>query len=105
MRRCALGELGTGNELVQLALVEPADSVVSADEEYFDLVAEAFARVIDAKSPWTYQHSNGVAKIAAALSANLGFDAGAIREIRVQRSCTIWASSPCRISSSTSRAA
>ncbi len=75
-------QLQTGDELAQLALVEPADSVVSADEAYLDLVAEAFARVIDAKSPWTYQHSNGVAEIAAVLSANLGFDAGSIREIR-----------------------
>ena len=72
----------SGEELAQLALVEPADSVVSADEAYLDLVAEACPRVIDAKSPWTYQQSNAVAEIAAALSANLGFDAGSIREIR-----------------------
>ena len=65
-----------------MALLQPAESVVSVDEEYVDVVAEAFARVIDAKSPWTYQHSNGVAEIAAAISANLGFDAWSIREIR-----------------------
>ncbi len=75
-------ELQRGDELRQVVLVEPADSVVSLDEEYVDVVAEAFARVIDAKSPWTYQHSNGVAEIAAAISANLGFDAWSIREIR-----------------------
>jgi hypothetical protein len=29
-----------------------------ASDDRLDQVAEAFASVIDAKSPWTYQHSN-----------------------------------------------
>ena len=38
------------------------------DEDRLDLVAQAFALVIDAKSPWTFQHSNGVADFSVALA-------------------------------------
>src|SRR6185503_8439258 len=55
-----------GDELQQMASYEPLDTIVVADEEYVDRVAEGFARVIDAKSPWTYCHSTGVADIAQA---------------------------------------
>ena len=40
-----------------LARWVPADRVMVADEARLDLVAEAFARVIDAKSPFTARHS------------------------------------------------
>jgi putative nucleotidyltransferase with HDIG domain len=33
---------------------------------------DAFAEVIDAKSPFTYRHSNGVAEAAVAIGAQLG---------------------------------
>jgi putative nucleotidyltransferase with HDIG domain len=45
-------------------------------------VAEAFARVIDAKSPWTYRHSHGVAEVAVSLGQSLGFAPGDLRELR-----------------------
>lgn len=48
--------------------LEPADRVVIADEERLDKVAEAFAQVIDAKSPYTASHSLGVATIAVGIS-------------------------------------
>ena len=53
-----------------------------ADESQLDRVAEAFARVIDAKSPWTYQHSLGVAETSVAMGRWLGFSS---RELRVLR--------------------
>jgi putative nucleotidyltransferase with HDIG domain len=52
--------------------LEPPDRVLVADPELLDRVAEAFASVVDAKSPYTAQHSAGVATIAAALAELLG---------------------------------
>ncbi len=52
--------------------LEPRDRVLLADEARLDQVAEAFARVIDAKSPYTARHSNGVAAIAVAIGEALG---------------------------------
>ena len=68
--------------LAQIALIEPADRVLTADDDRLDLVAEAFARVIDAKSPWTYEHSNGVARVALEVAGRLGFSDKALRELR-----------------------
>jgi putative nucleotidyltransferase with HDIG domain len=51
---------------------EPQDSVLLADEECLDRVAESFAMVVDAKSPWTYQHSTRVAKIALGVAGQIG---------------------------------
>ncbi len=47
---------------------EPEDAVSIADEDCLDRVAEAFAKVVDAKSPWTYQHSARVAEIAVGIA-------------------------------------
>jgi HD-GYP domain-containing protein (c-di-GMP phosphodiesterase class II) len=65
-----------------VAAVEPADRVLVADDEGLDRIAEAFARVVDAKSPYTGRHSEGVAEIAVALGARLGFDADELRTLR-----------------------
>ena len=43
--------------LDEVGRFEPEDAVLTADEECIDRVAAAFASVVDAKSPWTYQHS------------------------------------------------
>lgn len=75
-------DLATGDSMQDLALFEPADRVVVASEEKLDLVAEAFARVIDAKSPWTYQHSHGVAEVAGAIGHRLGFTPKELRDLR-----------------------
>jgi len=50
-----------------VAGLEPPDRVLLADHGRLDLVAEAFASVIDAKSPYTARHSEGVADIAVSL--------------------------------------
>lgn len=47
---------------------EPADRIRVATEARIDRVAEAFAQVIDAKSPYTATHSAGVAEIAVGLA-------------------------------------
>ncbi|MHB1329413.1 MAG: HD-GYP domain-containing protein [Gemmatimonadales bacterium] len=61
---------------------EPEERVVLADESRVDQVAEAFAIVIDAKSPYTHQHSTGVAAISVELGDRMGFSATEIRELR-----------------------
>jgi putative nucleotidyltransferase with HDIG domain len=61
---------------------EPRDRVLRADDEQLDRVAEAFARVIDAKSPYTASHSAGVATYAQATGAAMGMDAAQQRDLR-----------------------
>lgn len=53
-----------------------------AGEDELDRVSEAFARVIDAKSPWTYKHSNGVADIAQRIGRRFGFSEARLRSLR-----------------------
>jgi hypothetical protein len=48
----------------EVAPWEPADRLLEADEGRLDAIAYAFAGVIDAKSPWTYRHSERVAELA-----------------------------------------
>ncbi len=66
-------------ETPDVAALEPPDRVVRADDARLDRVAEAFASVVDAKSPYTAHHSDAVARIADGLGAALGLD----RETRV----------------------
>ncbi len=74
--------LGDGDERAALLAHEPDDRVERADDERLDRIAEAFARVIDAKSPYTARHSEGVARIAVDVGRELGFDAVALRDLR-----------------------
>jgi HD-GYP domain-containing protein (c-di-GMP phosphodiesterase class II) len=60
--------------------LEPADKTVQLTEERLDLTALAFARVIDAKSPFTYRHSEGVAEVAVAMSRHVGFPEVVVRD-------------------------
>jgi len=50
------GPLEDPRSVPPVARWEPRDRVVIADESRLDRVAEAFARVIDAKSPYTARH-------------------------------------------------
>jgi putative nucleotidyltransferase with HDIG domain len=58
--------------------VEPTDRVELADADRLDRVAEAFASIVDAKSPFTARHSAAVADIADGIAATIGLD-GATR--------------------------
>jgi putative nucleotidyltransferase with HDIG domain len=75
-------ELMQGDELKLMAACAPPDSVAIADDGYLDRVAEGFARVIDAKSPWTYCHSTGVADIAEAIAQSMGYSDAEVRTLR-----------------------
>jgi putative nucleotidyltransferase with HDIG domain len=61
---------------------EPEDRVQHADSERLDRVAEAFALIIDAKSPYTGTHSVGVARIAVSVADVLGYGPRELRDLR-----------------------
>ena len=75
-------DLAEGDSLADVTLFEPPDRVVLATNDRLDRVAEAFARVIDAKSPWTCLHSTGVADLSVRIGRRMGLPDGALREIR-----------------------
>lgn len=66
----------------RVAELEPQELVAPADEARLDRVAEAFARVIDAKSPFTFRHSERVASIAVAIAGELGCSRDELRDMR-----------------------
>jgi HD-GYP domain-containing protein (c-di-GMP phosphodiesterase class II) len=61
---------------------EPADRILHADETRIDLIADAFAGVVDAKSPWTYRHSDRTCVIAMSVADTLGGDEPLLRDLR-----------------------
>jgi HD-GYP domain-containing protein (c-di-GMP phosphodiesterase class II) len=61
---------------------EPADRLLRADESRLDRIAEAFARVIDAKSPFTARHSERVAEVAVGIADVLGLGRERGRDLR-----------------------
>jgi putative nucleotidyltransferase with HDIG domain len=76
------GEVLGPDPASRLSAVEPEEQVVVADEARLDQIAEAFARVIDAKSPYTSRHSHGVAQLAEAIGRTRGFSADERRDLR-----------------------
>ncbi|MGA3066153.1 MAG: HD domain-containing phosphohydrolase [Tepidisphaeraceae bacterium] len=71
-----------GDPRRRVAAFEPEDQVLSADESFLDRIAHGFAQVIDAKSPWTFRHSEGVAAISAGVAGVIGFDRHQVRTIQ-----------------------
>jgi len=70
------------NPVDELSRWEPEDDVLLADEECLDRVAEAFAQVVDAKSPWTYQHSTRVAQITVGVARQFDCPTDLVRDLR-----------------------
>lgn len=62
--------------------LEPHHDVVASDEATLDNICLAFADVIDAKSPFTYRHSTGVAGAAVAIARTLALSEPEITLIR-----------------------
>lgn len=75
-------KLRAGDPAGELQAYEPEDAALLADDQCLDRVAEAFAMVVDAKSPWTYQHSTRVAEIAVGVAQQLGCTREVQRDIR-----------------------
>ena len=61
---------------------EPPDQLLTADDARLDQIAGAFAGVVDAKSPWTYRHSDRVCLIVLGLASAFGADEAELRDLR-----------------------
>jgi putative nucleotidyltransferase with HDIG domain len=83
---CNNGELWRGldrDELTdEVVAMEPEQCRIEASEDTIDNICLAFAQVIDAKSPFTYQHSTGVAEVAVEIAQWFGMSAESTRELR-----------------------
>lgn len=66
----------------RVAALEPKEKALLAGPETLDSVCQAFAEVIDAKSPFTFRHSNGVAEAAVAIAHELDMPKEEIRSLR-----------------------
>ncbi len=73
--------LGSPDLSGSVSRMEPDDLTVDATPERLDLVARAFARVIDAKSPYTFQHSERVARTAGVMAGHVGLPSPAVRDL------------------------
>ena len=62
--------------------LEPRQDLLPADEATLDRICLAFADVIDAKSPFTYRHSTGVAGAAVAIANALAMTPSEVTLIR-----------------------
>jgi HD-GYP domain-containing protein (c-di-GMP phosphodiesterase class II) len=56
--------------------------MLQVDDARLDAIAGAFAAVVDAKSPWTYRHSDRVCLIVIGLGDALGVDVETLRDLR-----------------------
>jgi len=61
---------------------EPGGAALLATHRTVDRVAEAFASVVDAKSPFTGAHSLRTAQVAVDVAQTLGWDAVAVADLR-----------------------
>ncbi|MBL8889274.1 MAG: HD domain-containing protein [Planctomycetaceae bacterium] len=61
------------NLLTELVVFEPDQMRFSVDAAFLDRVAQGFSDVVDAKSPWTYKHSQGVAEISVGIARSIGW--------------------------------
>jgi putative nucleotidyltransferase with HDIG domain len=62
--------------------LEPESRVIQIDENRLDTIAEAFAQVVDAKSPYTYGHSNRVAAYTLAVAQAMNIPVSRQRWLR-----------------------
>ena len=72
---------GTPEERSRVMEMEPG-TVQLVGSEQVDRICEAFADVVDAKSPFTYRHSLGVTHAAVGLAEQFGFGAERVTLIR-----------------------
>jgi putative nucleotidyltransferase with HDIG domain len=61
--------------------LEPVGLILHAEENRIDSVCEAFADVIDVKSPYTHAHSRGVTRAAVHIAGKLGFDSTTVKMV------------------------
>jgi HD-GYP domain-containing protein (c-di-GMP phosphodiesterase class II) len=77
-----LDELAAPDLVGRTTELEPDGIVEIADAVAIDRIAEAFADVVDAKSPFTGAHSRGVADVAEAVAVSMGLAPSEIVDVR-----------------------
>ncbi len=70
------------NASTKVLELEPREAVLEANETTLDNICLAFADVIDAKSPFTYRHSTGVAGAAVAIGKTMALAESEITLLR-----------------------
>jgi putative nucleotidyltransferase with HDIG domain len=65
--------LASGDLTAMVAAAEPAERAIEATDANLDQIATAFAWVIDAKSSFTFEHSERVATLALSAATRMGF--------------------------------
>jgi HD-GYP domain-containing protein (c-di-GMP phosphodiesterase class II) len=75
-------ELDNAREPTTVAHLDPGTTIRTASDEDLDRISAAFADVIDAKSPYTFNHSTGVADYAVAIGRVLGVPVPEIAKLR-----------------------
>jgi putative nucleotidyltransferase with HDIG domain len=65
--------LGSADLNAMVAAAEPAERAIEATDHGLDRIATAFAWVIDAKSSFTFEHSERVSMLALAAAERIGF--------------------------------
>ena len=82
-RNLALWEELSSPDLESIVMeMEPLEHALPADEDRLDQVSRAFGKIIDAKSPYTYGHSQRVGDFTYALSKELGLPEDRCRWVR-----------------------
>jgi HD-GYP domain-containing protein (c-di-GMP phosphodiesterase class II) len=82
---CAAGrleELAAPDLIGRTMALEPGSHVRTSDDADVDRIAQAFADIVDAKSPFTGTHSSRVADVAEGLAARLGLPAPEVVNVR-----------------------
>jgi len=74
-------ELYRGDPVAEVPDFEPDERILRVDADGVDRVAEAFAAVVDAKSPYTYRHSARVAELSRGVAQSLGAPPEVVRSV------------------------
>ncbi len=75
-------DLRSRDERELIAAAEPMQATIQVTEERLDRIAAAFAGVIDAKSPYTFDHSRRVAGYCVSTAEHLGMPAEGVVRLR-----------------------
>jgi HD-GYP domain-containing protein (c-di-GMP phosphodiesterase class II) len=87
-RDAALWQRVQSNELDrEVAAIEPHAMPFAVNEERLDQIASAFAWVVDAKSPFTFDHSERVAGLATSMAGYMGLSDA--ERVRIKRAALL----------------
>ncbi len=77
-----LASMRSEDVATEAAALEPAGMGLPADDEVLERLAVGFGEVVDAKSPWTFEHSRGVAVVAEGIGKLLDISGRRLRTLR-----------------------